>query len=77
MGLHLCVHSPGTIFPWVYSCFSNRFLSSSFAMSPAWGRPYTPFRIYTYTLPSGVAFLRSFYSSMILSGMSHSFSLRY
>ena len=74
-GLHLCVHSPDNILLWVYSCFDNRFPSSSFSMSPAWGGLYMPFRISTYTLPSGVDFKCSLYSCMILSGIFHSFSL--
>ena len=77
MGLHLCVHSLVTILLWVYSCFANRFPSSLFAMSTAWGRPYIPFRIFKYTILYGVALLRSLYSCMILSGMLHSFTLRY
>ena len=77
MGLNLCVQIPDTILLWLYSCLANRFLSSSFTMIHAWGRPYTPFRISTYKLPSVVAFSYRLYSFMISSEMSHSFILRY
>ena len=45
MGLNLGVHGPGTILFWVYSCFTSRFLSILFAISPDWGSSYTTFLI--------------------------------
>ena len=77
MALHLCVHSPRTSLLWVYFCLVISFLSSSFLMGPAWGRPYMPFRISAYTLPSVFPFSCRLYSFMIPSVMSHNFSLRY
>ena len=52
MGLHLGVQNPVTVLIWLYSCFASSFSSSSFTMSPSWGRTYMSFRVSTYTLPS-------------------------
>ena len=77
MGLHVCVQSPGTIFFCLYLCFACCLSSSLFSMSHAWGRPYTSFRISLYLLLFVVALSCRFYSFMILSCMSHNFSLIY
>ena len=77
MGIHLYVQSPGTNLLCVYLCFASRFLSSSFVMSHVWGRPYIPFRVSTYTLPSVVSFLCRLYCLMTSSEMSHYFRLIY
>ena len=76
IGLELCFHRPGVCWTGVYPYGARCFRSRSFAILPAWGRPYMPFFISQYTHPS-TAMSRRLYCEMISSGIISNRSFMY
>ena len=77
MGWVECVQRPGVFLAGAYPWLASMDVSFAWARTPAWGRPYIPFRILKNTQPSGVTYCYKLYSCMNSSGICDVWTRRF